>query len=138
MDETNVGQDTMLTKGRVFKMDNFNNAFSSFINIRSKLESLEVMLNLYESIKEYLQLLRADINESDTNTSSHRLLLKNIDLIDRYLQTILRILVIESVKTESIKKRSKHYITYLVNTNIYKIDYINPIAYKLCLSIIYD
>ena len=108
MNETNLGQqDIILTKGRAFKMDNFNNAFSSFTDIRSKLESSEVMLNLYESIKEYLQLLRADINESDTNTLSHRLLFKNIDLIDRYLQTILRTLVIESVKTQSIKKTNR-------------------------------
>ena len=121
MDEIKKGQhDIILATGRIYKMDEFDEACMSFNAIKSKLDSSEVLMNMYELMQRYIHLLIDEINESGKKKSSHRILLKIIRIIDWHLQAILHILVIESTKNQSIKKINKWKKKCLKYTN--KID----------------
>ena len=95
--------------GDTYNLADFNKIYRSFNEIKSVSESLDVMLDLYESLSKYLCMIAREVDSTGSRRNrSKRILNKYISYFHSNMEGVMNVLIMKNDKFRSPKSSKKY------------------------------
>ncbi len=95
--------------GDTYNLADFNKIYRSFDEIKSVSDSLDVMLDLYESLSKYLCMISREVESTGSRRNrSKRILNKYISYFHSNMESLMNVLIMKNDKFRSPKSSKKY------------------------------